>query len=177
MLLDEVVIENLGSTNEEKVDIQSILKAGARAVFEPHDEEKERSYCYDAAAVNKLLDRAQADTEEKGDLQKNQANLLGYARIWANDSEDLVAVPDSAAQLDEDAGRTVEESEFWDKLLKERESEVIKEKLSRMQQFGRGKRVRENVSAPVSVNVMPPFFFAFMISELVTNLFYQSPML
>ncbi|CAZ86412.1 unnamed protein product [Tuber melanosporum] len=134
--LDHLIIEKMDATEEEEVDVESILKFGARALFEDEGEASEaRRIRYDDDSVDKLLERVA--TEEPTVAEKDGANTgetaFSFARVWANDT----------SVLEEGFGQEQEEEAplgFWDKVLKEREEEARLEAASKAEELGRGRR-------------------------------------
>lgn len=134
MALDHALIEAMDEDDDAGVDLQTILQHGATALFEDDDQNDIR---YDSASVDKLLDRTQMETTNTGD-DKSAESQFSYARIWANDSgalQDDVGDPDSEEPMPN--------TDFWEKILKEREAEAAREELAKQKQFGRGKRARQ----------------------------------
>jgi superfamily II DNA or RNA helicase len=131
MALDHVLIEAMDQDQEVGVDLQSILKHGASAIFEGDDTNDIR---YDAASVEKLLDRSHIEnieiSESAGETQ------FSFAKVWQNDKGDL-----SGDIGDADLEEPV--SDAWQKILAEREEAARKEELERQQGLGRGKRARQ----------------------------------
>ncbi|OBT95840.2 hypothetical protein VE01_06068 [Pseudogymnoascus verrucosus] len=137
MALDHALIEAMDEDDDAGVDLQTILQHGATALFEDDDQNDIR---YDSASVDKLLDRTQMETTNTGD-DKSAESQFSYARIWANDSgalQDDVGDPDSEEPMPN--------TDFWEKILKEREAEAAREELAKQKQFGRGKRARQVTS-------------------------------
>ncbi|PWW76641.1 hypothetical protein C7212DRAFT_344018 [Tuber magnatum] len=134
--LDHLIIEKMDATEEEEVDVESILKFGARALFEDEGEASEaRRIRYDDDSVDKLLEKV--STEEPTVAEKDGTNTgetaFSFARVWANDT----------SVLEEGFGQEQEEEAplgFWDKVLKEREEEARLEAASKAEEFGRGRR-------------------------------------
>ncbi|KFY94121.1 hypothetical protein V498_04047 [Pseudogymnoascus sp. VKM F-4517 (FW-2822)] len=134
MALDHALIETMDEDDDAGVDLQTILQHGATALFEDNDQNDIR---YDSASVDKLLDRTQMETTNTGD-DKSAESQFSYARIWANDSgalQDDVGDPDSE--------EPTPNTDFWEKILREREAEAAREELAKQKQFGRGKRARQ----------------------------------
>jgi superfamily II DNA or RNA helicase len=131
MALDHVLIEAMDQDQEVGVDLQSILKHGASAIFEGDDTNDIR---YDGASVEKLLDRSHIEnieiSESAGETQ------FSFAKVWQNDKGDL-----SGDIGDADLEEPV--SDAWQKILAEREEAARKEELERQQGLGRGKRARQ----------------------------------
>lgn len=142
MALDKALIESMDADDDAGVDVESILKHGAAALFNDDDRNDIR---YDSASVDKLLDRTQIENPE-ADAVKNTETQFAYARVWANDKDDLVG--DIEVEEDEAAP----DLSVWDKILKEREAEAAAEAAKNLKAFGRGQRVRA-VSFHVLQNV------------------------
>jgi hypothetical protein len=132
MALDHALIESMDADDDAGVDLQSILKHGASALFEGDDQNDIR---YDSASVDKLLDRTQVENTETGD-DKSAESQFSYARIWANDSATLTA---DVGDADSDCPDTTD----WERILNEREEIARKEAEAKQKQFGRGKRARQ----------------------------------
>ncbi|KAJ8102583.1 P-loop containing nucleoside triphosphate hydrolase protein [Lipomyces tetrasporus] len=139
MLLDHIVIENMGNVEEENFDLQGILRNGARLLFENNEEDIK----YDSAAVDKLLART-AEEEVVSASQQREENRFGFARVWESETADLAEVND-LSETDEKKPEG-DDTGFWDKVLQEREAEIRDERAARQAQFGRGKRIREAIT-------------------------------
>lgn len=134
MALDHALIEAMDEDDDAGVDLQTILQHGATALFEDDDKNDIK---YDSASVDKLLDRTQMETTNTGD-DKSAESQFSYARIWANDAS---ALQDDVG--DADSEEPAPNTDFWEKILKEREAEAAREELAKQKQFGRGKRARQ----------------------------------
>ncbi|KAL2289745.1 hypothetical protein FJTKL_01072 [Diaporthe vaccinii] len=141
MALDHALVESMDAKNgkdgEVAEDLESILKHGAEALF--NDGEKEQIK-YDAAAIEKLLDRSAikptiAADDEEGDAKKSS---FQYARVWQNDSGDL------ANELQVEENPEVPMS-VWDEILKQREDEAKRRAELNKEVLGRGGRRRQTV--------------------------------
>ncbi|KAI9671947.1 MAG: hypothetical protein M1817_002322 [Caeruleum heppii] len=135
MALDHVLVEQMGQEDDAGMDLESILKHGAAALFDDNDESDIR---YDGASVDRLLDRSQVESTQTGNDHSAESQF-SYARIWAND------------QLQDGfENSTTEESTpdptVWDKILQEREQVAAQERASRQETFGRGKRRRQAIA-------------------------------
>jgi chromodomain-helicase-DNA-binding protein 4 len=134
MALDQALIESMGAEDDAGVDLESILKHGADALFNDDDR---NDILYDSASVEKLLDRTQVENTNTDD-EKTAESQFSFARVWANDR----------GTLTEDIGDAVSEpsvpdSSVWDKILKQRAADAAAEAARNMQTFGRGKRARQ----------------------------------
>lgn len=139
MALDHALVESMDAKNEKNGDVgedlESILKHGAEALF--NDGEKEQIK-YDAAAIEKLLDRSAikptlAADDEEGEAKKPH---FSYARVWQNDSGDL------ANELQVEENPEVPMS-VWDEILKQREDEAKRRAELNKEVLGRGGRRRQ----------------------------------
>ena len=134
--LDHLIIEKMDATEEEEVDVESILKFGARALFEDEGEASEaRRIRYDDDSVDKLLERVAIEEPTVGEKDGTNTGetAFSFARVWANDT----------SALEEGFGQEQEEEAplgFWDKVLKEREEEARLEAASKAEELGRGRR-------------------------------------
>ncbi|KAI9805647.1 MAG: hypothetical protein M1833_005139 [Piccolia ochrophora] len=137
MALDHVLIEQMDADDDAGMDVESILKHGASALFEDNDE---RDIKYDSASVDKLLDRSQAEDTKVG-KDTSAESQFSYARVWARNRDDLEDNFEDVVVNEEPADPTV-----WDKILKEREKIAAKEAAARQETLGRGKRRRAAVN-------------------------------
>ncbi len=137
MALDHILIEKMDADDDEELDLQSILKHGAAALF---DDNTEREIHYDAASVEKLLDRTQAESTKTGD-DNSAESQFSFARVWANDQAEL-----QDGLKDSEGEQTPPDPSIWDKLLGEREREAAQRRADAQQAFGRGKRKRQAVN-------------------------------
>lgn len=138
MALDHALVESMdangGKNGEATEDVETILKHGAEALFNDGEKEKIK---YDAAAIDKLLDRSAikptlaADDDEDGETTK-----FSYARVWQNDSGDL------ANELEVEENPEVPMS-VWDEILKQREDEAKRRAELNKEVLGRGGRRRQ----------------------------------
>ncbi|KAI9719058.1 MAG: hypothetical protein M1812_003688 [Candelaria pacifica] len=132
-----VLIEKMDDDDDAGLDMESVLRHGAAALFA--DDNNERDIHYDSASVDKLLDRSQAENTKTGD-DKAAETTFSYARIWANDTGNL-----EEGLKDSDVEQKAPDPTMWEKILKEREGNAAREAAARDQTLGRGKRVRQAV--------------------------------
>ncbi|KAJ9351763.1 hypothetical protein DTO027B9_6139 [Paecilomyces variotii] len=134
MAMDHVLIEQMDAEDEAGMDLESILRHGAEALF---DNDESGDIRYDSDSVDKLLDRSQAENTQTGE-DASAESQFSFARVWANDTS---ALEDSLGDAD---GTAAPNSNVWEKILKERERAAAEEAALKAQAFGRGKR-RRNV--------------------------------
>ena len=136
MALDHVLIERMDQDEDAGMDLESILRHGAAALFNEEDN-KDEDIVYDSAAVDRLLDRSQAE-DTKISEDKSAESQFSFARIWAIDKN---AFED---KFDEnDTGVNTPDPSFWEKVLELREREQAEEDARNAQALGRGKRKRQ----------------------------------
>lgn len=133
LALDHVLIERMDADDDEGVDLESILRHGAEALF---DDDDTGDIHYDAESVEKLLDRSQAEDTEVGN-DASAESQFSFARVWANDS---AALEDRLG--DSDAPAPPPNNTLWEKILAERQKAAEEEALANAQALGRGKRKR-----------------------------------
>jgi chromodomain-helicase-DNA-binding protein 4 len=133
MALDQALIESMGTEDDAGVDLESILKHGAEALFREDDR---NDIHYDSSSVDKLLDRTQVEVTNTDD-EKTAESQFSFARVWANDKGDLTE------DVEADSAPIVPNFSVWEKILKQREADAAREAARNMQTFGRGKRARQ----------------------------------
>ncbi|KXX81803.1 Chromatin remodeling factor mit1 [Madurella mycetomatis] len=133
LALDHVLIERMDDdkSDEQSNDVESVLKYGAAALF--GEGTKKDAITYDAAAVDKLLDRSVVE-ETKTDPDKSAESAFAFARVWANDEG---ALADSMQMTEQNVNASV-----WDQILRQREEEARREAERSMEILGRGGRRR-----------------------------------
>ncbi|CDM37002.1 hypothetical protein CBS147339_2322 [Penicillium roqueforti] len=134
MALDHVLIDRI-EADEDKEDLESILKHGAEALFNDDDS---ADITYDVDSIDKLLDRSQAEQVKKiaseGSSDQNEQTQFNFARVWQKDRGSLEEVTET-----ED---TPVDVTAWEKILQEREREAQEEANRQAEGLGRGKRKR-----------------------------------
>ena len=134
MALDHVMIQEMDREDEAGMDLESILRHGAEALF---DDDNTGDIVYDSASVDKLLDRSQIESTSTG-KDSSAESQFSFARIWANDKASLEDTLD-------DSGDSTPNPGIWDKILKERERAYAEEAARDKEALGRGKRKRHTV--------------------------------
>jgi chromodomain-helicase-DNA-binding protein 4 len=133
MALDHALMERMDADEDAGVDLQSILKHGAQALFDDDDQNDIR---YDSASVHKLLDRSQLENTNTGD-DNSAESQFSFARIWANDTGTL-----ETEVGDADSDALPPTATVWDNILKQREADAAREEAAKQKAWGRGKRRR-----------------------------------
>nr|XP_001389337.2 chromatin remodeling complex subunit (Chd3) [Aspergillus niger CBS 513.88] len=135
MVLDHVLIDRMVSEEDDGRDLETILRHGAQALFDDDDSGDVR---YDSESVDKLLDRSQAEQASTPD-DSNQGNQFSFARVWANDNQNL---EDQLQNVEEEPAPS---ADVWEKILREREQAAAEEARRKAETLGRGKRKRTAV--------------------------------
>lgn len=135
MALDQALIESLDAEDDAGVDLESILKHGAAALF---NDDAKNDIHYDSSSVDKLLDRTHVEISD-ADEDKTAESQFSFARVWANDKGDLT---EDAGDADLESTETKNPS-IWSKILAQRQLDAEREAAKNMQTFGRGKRARQ----------------------------------
>ncbi|EKV07280.1 Chromatin remodeling complex subunit (Chd3), putative [Penicillium digitatum PHI26] len=134
MALDHVLIDRI-EADEDKEDLESILKHGAQALF---NDDNSADITYDTPSIDKLLDRSQAEQAKQvaneGSSNQNEQAQFNFARVWQKDQGSLEEVTET-----ED---TPVDVTAWEKILQEREREALEEANRQTEGLGRGKRKR-----------------------------------
>lgn len=138
MALDHALVESMDANarnGDAGEDLESILKHGAEALFNDGEKEKIK---YDAAAIDKLLDRSAIKPTLAAHDEEDEAKgtTFSYARVWQNDSGDL------ANELEVEENAEVPMS-VWDEILKQREDEAKRRAELNKEVLGRGGRRRQ----------------------------------
>ncbi|KAI1778038.1 PHD/FYVE-zinc-finger like domain-containing protein [Hypoxylon cercidicola] len=128
LALDQALIERLDADEENEGDIESVLKRGAEALFSGQEQAK---IVYDAASVDKLLDRSRVEPEEAG-----ASNAL--FRVWSNDTG---TITDGVAN-DDDNNAPSADADVWAAILRTREENHLQERARTQVEYGRGARRR-----------------------------------
>ena len=136
MALDHVLIERMDQEDEAGMDLQSILRHGAEALF-AEDDKSDQDIVYDSASVDRLLDRSHVE-DTKTSEDKSAESQFSFARIWANDKNALEEGLD-----DEETEANTPNDDFWKKILDERERAQAEEDRRNAEALGRGKRKRQ----------------------------------
>lgn len=166
MMLDHLIVQNLDNEDERPVELESILKFGAQALFaEGGTEESERDIRYTDEDLDSLLRRREDAVEEDdkvpddGDQDPNghPKATFSYARVWETDQ--AAAPTADAAGV---APTTVVDDDFWaDLLQKHREdaakrAEEMREKEAAEKRASRRDRIKAMLQQDEAVAEAPP---------------------
>ncbi|KAH7148662.1 PHD/FYVE-zinc-finger like domain-containing protein [Dactylonectria macrodidyma] len=144
MALDHALIESMDDDNLAGDDLESILRHGAQALFD--DNYEKQAIHYDAASIDKLLDRAQNEELKSADEGAGEGQFA-HAQVWANDKSGF---EDALATEEQDEPMPINSS-VWDRILAEREEEAKREAEANRELLGRGNRRRTNINYKTNV--------------------------
>ncbi|KAL5596836.1 uncharacterized protein BROUX77_006784 [Berkeleyomyces rouxiae] len=137
MALDHALIERMGATAKDGDDFEGVLRHGAEALFK--DDYQRDIIRYDAAAIEKLLDRSFT----KEDQEAGPDTQFSYGKVWSNEGGGTVT-NSLGCETDNTSGAVT--SLAWQKILAQREAEMLQEIASKQEILGRGGRVRRAVN-------------------------------
>ncbi|TPX60906.1 hypothetical protein PhCBS80983_g01424 [Powellomyces hirtus] len=152
LVLDHLLIEQMGSNADSRENLSSIIKYGAKALFEENEESLDAARIkYDNAEVDKLLDRSvifQKKTDEESGPSAATDKLGAFAKLWQTDKAELVEqeltdIAGDASDMPEDEG---DQGAFWDNLLKHTAEDAMQREAIEYDEHGRAKRRRKNVN-------------------------------
>ncbi|KAF9952628.1 hypothetical protein BGZ65_005150, partial [Modicella reniformis] len=131
MILDHLIVERMEDDNLDPVDVESILKFGAKALFEEETTTNE-DLKYDDAALDALLDRSKIEHNwDENDNGETKVSGFGFAKVWT-ETKGLVD-----EDIPIDAPPETEEEGFWSTLLRDRLSTAYAQE---EETLGRGAR-------------------------------------
>lgn len=145
MVLDHVLIDRMIAEEDDGRDLESILRHGAQALF---DDDDSGDIHYDSESVDKLLDRSQVEQTKMPDANSTE-DPFSFARVWANDNQNL------NGQLDDAVDEGPVNPSVWEKILREREQAAEEESKGKAENLGRGKRKRTAVDYSHAAEVSP----------------------
>jgi chromodomain-helicase-DNA-binding protein 4 len=135
MALDHVLIEVMDDDKNDEVDLESILKHGAEALF--NEDQQKHAIHYDEVAVAKLLDRSSME-KSLLDEDKNTEKQFSFAKVWSNDTGSF-----NDEELAAHTAPIEVNSSIWESILVEREAEAKRIAELNREILGRGGRRRQ----------------------------------
>uniref|UniRef100_J3MBV3 Uncharacterized protein n=1 Tax=Oryza brachyantha TaxID=4533 RepID=J3MBV3_ORYBR len=149
MVLEHLVVGRLTKgTNIVQEELDDIIRHGSKELFDDENDEAGKS-CqihYDDAAIDRLLDRDQADGEEPVEDEEDDEFLKGFkvANFEYIDEAKALAAKEEARKKAEAEAANADRQNYWDKLLKDRyDVQKVEENTS----MGKGKRSRKQMAA------------------------------
>ncbi|PWN45604.1 hypothetical protein IE81DRAFT_308721 [Ceraceosorus guamensis] len=110
MVLDHLIVQNLNNEETQAEEIESIIKYGAQALFaEQGTEETAQDIRYTSDDLDKLIERAETEDQDRPHAATEGDGGFSFARIWetenANGESDVVPA------------QNIADSDFWQDLL------------------------------------------------------------
>lgn len=136
MALDHALIESMDDEELVGGDLESILKHGAKALFD--DDYQKDAIHYDSASVDKLIDRSEVEQMETNEEGSAEAQF-SYAKVWANEKSGF---DDSLGMAEDEAPEPISSS-VWDQIIAQREEAAKREAEANREVLGRGGRRRK----------------------------------
>eukprot|EP01018_Ginkgo_biloba_P007663 Gb_18673 [translate_table: standard] len=153
MILEHLVVGRLKTQVLNQEELDDILRYGAKELFADENDEagKARQIHYDDAAIDRLLDRSQVDSEDSTVDEDEENGFLKAFKV-ANfeyvDEEEAAAARAEEARKQAEADRqfaeagAAERAHYWDELLKDKYDE---QRLETFTELGKGKRSRKQI--------------------------------
>ncbi|KAI8593885.1 SNF2 family N-terminal domain-containing protein [Geranomyces variabilis] len=152
LVLNHLLIAQMASTEDAPEDLSSIIRYGAKALFEEDAATASASQIkYDDAEVDKLLDRSAIFAEpavKEGEKDEPAGFKLGaFAKLWQSEKPEF---DESAVLVDLGADATAADAEdqstFWDNVLKETAAQRAARDAIEHDDWGRARRKRKSVN-------------------------------
>ncbi|KAE8701589.1 CHD3-type chromatin-remodeling factor PICKLE [Hibiscus syriacus] len=149
MVLEHLVVGRLKAQNINQEELDDIIRYGSKELFADENDEagKSRQIHYDAAAIDRLLDREQVGDEEAAlDDEEEDGFLKAFkvANFEYKEEEETVAEEEAqkVAMENKNTLNNSERTSYWDELLRDR-YEV--QKVEEFNSLGKGKRSRKQM--------------------------------
>uniref|UniRef100_A0A0D9WMM4 CHD3-type chromatin-remodeling factor PICKLE n=1 Tax=Leersia perrieri TaxID=77586 RepID=A0A0D9WMM4_9ORYZ len=149
MVLEHLVVGRLTKgTNIVQEELDDIIRHGSKELFDDEDEAgKSCQIHYDDAAIDRLLDRDQADGEEPVEDEEDDEFLKGFKVAnfeYIDEAKALAAKEEEARKKAEAEAANSDRANYWDNLLKDR---YDVQKVEEHTTMGKGKRSRKQMAA------------------------------
>ncbi|CAB87372.1 SHREC complex ATP-dependent chromatin remodeller Mit1 [Schizosaccharomyces pombe] len=119
LVLDHLIVESLDQNHNSEKDLESILRHGARALFEEAGDEP--SIKYNEYSVELLISEAEKQEDTSTDESDIKSNKFGFFRVWDNKH-----ISSNHYEVKENV--LVDEEDVWSVILKQREKDAMLEK-------------------------------------------------
>ncbi|TVU12298.1 hypothetical protein EJB05_45935 [Eragrostis curvula] len=145
MILEHLVVGRLtkaSNVNQEELD--DIIRYGSKELFDDENDEaaKSRQIHYDDAAIERLLDRDQADEEECVEEDDDDDFMKGFKVANCEYIDEEAAKEEARRKAAAEAANS-EKASYWDELLKDR---YDVQKVEEHTTMGKGKRSRKQMA-------------------------------
>ncbi|GMJ11122.1 CYTOKININ-HYPERSENSITIVE 2, hypersensitive to red and blue 2, GYMNOS [Hibiscus trionum] len=149
MVLEHLVVGRLKAQNINQEELDDIIRYGSKELFSDENDEagKSRQIHYDAAAIDRLLDREQAGDEESSvDDEEDDGFLKAFKVANFEYIEEAETVAEEEAQNvaveNKNTMNSSERTSYWEELLRDK-YEV--HKVEEFNALGKGKRSRKQM--------------------------------
>ncbi|KAG8093796.1 hypothetical protein GUJ93_ZPchr0012g21180 [Zizania palustris] len=145
MVLEHLVVGRLTKANIVQEELDDIIRHGSKELFDDENDEAGKS-CqihYDDAAIDKLLDRDQADGEEPVEDEEDDEFLKGFKVANFEYIDEAKALAEKEARKKAEAEAS-DRANYWDRLLKDK---YDVQKVEEHTTMGKGKRSRKQMAA------------------------------
>jgi chromodomain-helicase-DNA-binding protein 4 len=145
MVLEHLVVGRLKAQNINQEELDDIIRYGSKELFADENDEagKSRQIHYDAAAIDRLLDRDQVVDEEATLDDEDEDGFLKAFKV-ANfeyvDEAEAAAEEEAAQKRAMETVNSSERTHYWEELLKDKFQE---HKVEEFNALGKGKRNRK----------------------------------
>ncbi|XP_062228270.1 CHD3-type chromatin-remodeling factor PICKLE-like [Phragmites australis] len=149
MILEHLVVGRLTKTNNvNQEELDDIIRYGSKELFDDENDEagKSRQIHYDDSAIERLLDRDQADEEECLEDEEEDDFLKGFKVAnfeYIDEAKALAAKEEARRKAAAEAANSAR-ANYWDELLKDK---YDVQKVEEHTTMGKGKRSRKQMSA------------------------------
>ncbi|TYI72123.1 hypothetical protein E1A91_D07G037500v1 [Gossypium mustelinum] len=149
MVLEHLVVGRLKAQNINQEELDDIIRYGSKELFADENDEagKSRQIHYDAAAIDRLLDREQVGDEEASVDDEEEDGFLKAFKVanfeYKDEAETVVEEEaQKVAVEDKNTMNNSERTSYWEELLRDR-YEV--HKVEEFNALGKGKRSRKQM--------------------------------
>ncbi|MBA0703532.1 hypothetical protein Golax_015850 [Gossypium laxum] len=149
MVLEHLVVGRLKAQNINQEELDDIIRYGSKELFADENDEagKSRQIHYDAAAIDRLLDREQVGDEEASVDDEEEDGFLKAFKVanfeYKDEAETVVEEEaQKVAVEDKNTMNNSERTSYWEELLRDR-FEV--HKVEEFNALGKGKRSRKQM--------------------------------
>jgi hypothetical protein len=147
MVLDHLIVEKMDDTDLVEEDIESVIRFGAQTLFDENEEESKLTKKYTDTEIEGILERKEKkdESEEASAEGDEKDNAFGFEKVWAHKdsrggSEE--PVPGEEGEKEKEDG----DPQFWEKLLKDRQTHLAELEKLKSEVYGRGKRKKTKVT-------------------------------
>ncbi|XP_027333357.1 CHD3-type chromatin-remodeling factor PICKLE [Abrus precatorius] len=148
MVLEHLVVGRLKAQNINQEELDDIIRYGSEELFADENDEvgKSRQIHYDAAAIDRLLDRDQVGDEDATLDDEDEDGFLKAFKVanfkYIDEVESAEEGAQKRAKENQSYESNSERTNYWEELLRDRYEE---HRLEECNAFGKGKRNRNKL--------------------------------